>query len=176
MGADFAPIRIDVARMNTSLTCSGRSCSVIDMEVRPIELRDKSDWLRMRSALWSDSSEDHEPETEEFFRQESPIPAVFVAGRPDGRLGGFLECGSRDYAEGYLTSPVGYIEGWWVDPDVRGQRVGALLISAAENWARSQGYTEIASDADLNNEVSQLALRALGYEETQRIVCCRKQL
>jgi GNAT superfamily N-acetyltransferase len=87
-----------------------------------------------------------------------------------------VERGSRDYAEGCLTSPVGYIEGWWVDPDVRGQGLGALLISAAENWARSRGYTEIASDADLNNAISQLAHRALGYEETQRIVCYRKQL
>ena len=146
------------------------------MEIRPIELGDKSEWLRMRTALWPESPEDHEPEIVEFFTQESPIAAIFVADRPDGRLAGFVECGSRAYAEGCLSSPVGYIEGWWVDRDVRGQGVGALLVSAAEDWARSQGYAEMASDADLNNEVSQLAHRALGYDETQRVVCYRKQL
>jgi aminoglycoside 6'-N-acetyltransferase I len=146
------------------------------MKIRPIQLRDKSEWLRMRAALWPESPEDHEPEILQFFTHQSPIAAVFVADRSDGRLGGFLECGPRAYAEGCLTSPVGYIEGWWVDPDVRGQGVGALLVASAEDWARSQGYTEMASDADLHNEASQRAHRALGYDETQRVVCYRKQL
>jgi GNAT superfamily N-acetyltransferase len=35
-------------------------------------------------------------------------------------------------------SPVAYIERWWVDSDFRGQVVGTLLVSAAEDWARSQ--------------------------------------
>jgi aminoglycoside 6'-N-acetyltransferase I len=49
-------------------------------------------------------------------------------------------------------------------------------VEAAENWARLQGYTEMTSDADLHNEVSQRAHRALGYDEAQRAVCYRKTL
>ena len=152
------------------------SHNLVFMDIRPIKPRDRSEWLRMRTVLWPESPEDHEPEIAEFFTGNSRIGAVFVAESSSGRLSGFLECGPRAYAEGCLTSPVGYIEGWWVDPDLRGQGVGALLVSAAEDWARSQGYTEMASDADLHNEVSQLAHRALNYEETQRVVCYRKQL
>jgi aminoglycoside 6'-N-acetyltransferase I len=146
------------------------------MQVRPAKHDDKPAWLRMRTALWPESPGDHEPELTAYFAGESPIAAVFVVERPDGRLAGFLECGVRAYAEGCATSPVGYIEAWWVDPDVRGRGLGALLVSAAEDWARSRGYSEMASDADLYNEVSQLAHQRLGYEETQRLVCYRKQL
>ena len=104
------------------------------------------------------------------------IGAVFVVESSGARLSGFLECGPRAYADGCSTSPVGYIEGWWVDPDSRGQGVGSLLVSAAEAWARSRGYTEMASDAKLGNALSQRVHKTLGYVETQRVVCYRKQL
>jgi aminoglycoside 6'-N-acetyltransferase I len=91
------------------------------MIVRLVEREDKSEWLRMRTALWPESPGDHEPEISEFLVRERPGTAVFVAEQGDGHLCGFIECGSRAYAEGCLTSPVGYIEGWWVDPDFREQ-------------------------------------------------------
>ncbi len=96
--------------------------------------------------------------------------AVFVADRRDGRLGGFLEAGSRPYADGCAFSPVGYIEGWYVDPDLRQQGVGRALVEAAENWARGRGYREIASDCVFENEVSFKAHHHLGYQEANRLV------
>jgi len=47
--------------------------------------------------------------------------------------------GVRNYAEGCETSPVAFIEGWYVDPDVRQSGLGGKLIDAAENWARAEG-------------------------------------
>lgn len=158
------------------MTAAIPSHTVVLMKIRSLDPRDKSEWLRMRTALWPESPQDHEPEIKQFFAGSSPIAAVFVAQRTGGRLAGFLECGRRAYAEGSQTSPVGYIEGWWVDPEARHQGIGALLVSSAEDWALSQGYTEMASDADFDNEVSQRAHRALGYDETRRVVCYRKQL
>ena len=46
----------------------------------------------------------------------------------------------RSYGEGCETSPVGYIEGWYVDPDLRQKGLGGLLFQAAEDWARSEGH------------------------------------
>ena len=102
--------------------------------------------------------------------------AVLVAARESGKLAGFVEIGSRTYAEGCETSPVAFIEGWYVDPDVRRTGLGRRLIEAAENWAVEHGYAEIASDTELENEISLKAHLALGYREVERQICFRKPL
>jgi len=71
---------------------------------------------------------------------------------------------------------VGYLEGWYVSPEHRRAGIGRKLVQAAEDWARSKGCTEMASDAELHNTQSQQAHRRLGYEEVERIVCFRKSL
>jgi aminoglycoside 6'-N-acetyltransferase I len=63
-----------------------------------------------------------------------------------------------------------------VDPDVRRRGYGGALLAAAENWARGRGYTEIASDALLDNSVSLEAHTRSGYEVVERIVQFRKSL
>ncbi len=102
--------------------------------------------------------------------------AVFVAERANGELVGFIEVGTRPYAEGCETSPVAYIEAWYVAEEVRRKGVGRMLFEAAENWARAQGLSEIASDALIDNEVSIAAHKALGYKEVERIVCFMRRL
>lgn len=101
---------------------------------------------------------------------------VFVAVRPDGSVCGFVEAGSRPYADGCETSPVGYVEGWYVDPDVRREGYGRALLEAAEDWARAAGYQEMASDALIDNEMSRMAHLASGYEEVGRVIQFRKSL
>jgi aminoglycoside 6'-N-acetyltransferase I len=71
---------------------------------------------------------------------------------------------------------VGYIEGWYVAPDLRGMGIGRRLVQAAEDWARSNGCREMASDCTLDNDLSLRAHLALGYEETERLVHFRKVL
>jgi aminoglycoside 6'-N-acetyltransferase I len=101
---------------------------------------------------------------------------VFVSLRGDGSVSGFVEVGARPYADGCETSPVGYIEAWFVDPDVRRMRHGQALLAAAEEWARERGYREMASDAVIDNTVSHAAHRKAGYEEVERVVQFRKSL
>jgi aminoglycoside 6'-N-acetyltransferase I len=47
------------------------------------------------------------------------------------------------------------------------------LVEAAEDWARLRGFSEIASDTQLDNGASQAAHAALGYEDAERVVCFR---
>jgi aminoglycoside 6'-N-acetyltransferase I len=49
-------------------------------------------------------------------------------------------------------------------------------VEAAETWARLRGFTEIASDTQLANHLSQDAHAALGFEEAERLVSFRKSL
>ena len=105
-----------------------------------------------------------------------PDAAVFVLERDNGGLAGYVEVGARSIVDGCLSSPVGYIEAWFIDADVRRNGHGRALLEAAEKWARSQGYTEMGSDALLWNEVSHAAHKASGYEEVDRVVTFRKSL
>ena len=82
----------------------------------------------------------------------------------------------RDYAEGCSGSRIGYIEGWYVEPELRRQGLGGQLVQAAEHWARELGLAEMASDCEIDNAVSFRAHTALGYQEVGRIICFRKAL
>ena len=146
------------------------------MTIRPVALGDSAEWLRMRTALWP--ADDHDVEIAEFFNSgASPqLAAVLVAVRPSGGLAGFIELGLRTYAEGCESSPVPYIEGWYVDEDVRRTGIGTALVRAGEDWARSLGHREMASDVELENDRSLRMHRALGYEEVERLVCFRRDL
>jgi aminoglycoside 6'-N-acetyltransferase I len=146
------------------------------MKIRAVEPRDAAEWLRMRDALWP--GDGHHGEIEEYFRSGgSPLlTMVLVAEREANGLSGFLELGLRTYAEGCESSPVPFIEGWYVDADRRKLGIGRALVRAAEEWARSRGHTEIASDVELENDVSITAHGALGYEEVSRLVCFRRAL
>jgi aminoglycoside 6'-N-acetyltransferase I len=138
---------------------------------------DRPEWLRMRRRLWDDCPEaEHEREIDEYLRE--PVNRVFLAERPGGGLCGFLEAAIHPWAVGCdeAEGPVGYIEGWYVDADVRRRGVGRALVEAAERWARTQGCRQMASDTQLDNPISQEAHGALGYRETYRLVYFRKDL
>ena len=119
-------------------------------------MSDRADWLRMRQALWADCPDDQQAiEMGEIL--SSDVDEVFVAERPDGRLCGFLEAAIRSRANGCDSTPVGYIEGWYVDEDVRRRGVGRALVEAAEAWARSKGCRQMASDAERWYKISHQA-------------------
>lgn len=99
-----------------------------------------------------------------------------MAVRPSGGLCGFLEASIRPFDEGCHTRPVGYVEGWYVDADVRRRGIRRGLVAAAERWAVEQGCREMASDAHPENSVSLAAHQALGFEESSRAVHLRKRL
>jgi aminoglycoside 6'-N-acetyltransferase I len=145
------------------------------MRVRPFESSDWDEWRRMDIALDpGNDSDDLEADMRAMLAR--PDYAVFIAERPDGSVCGYVEVGSRAYADGCSSSPVGYIEGWYVDPDVRRSGYGRALLAAAETWARERGYTEMASDARLGNTVSLEAHVRSGYAVVDRIVQFQKPL
>jgi aminoglycoside 6'-N-acetyltransferase I len=147
----------------------------MDLTIRRGHAGDIFEWLRMRILLWPHLT----PDDAQFDMDDmlaDPEQALFVAARSDGCLGGFLEASTRKFADGCETSPVGYIEGWFVDEDLRGHGIGAALIRAAEEWARGTGCEEMASDTWLDNDASIAAHKRLGYQEMERLVHFAKRL
>lgn len=106
------------------------------------------------------------------------MPLVyFVAEDEGGAVVGFVEVGLRSTADGCdWARAVGYVEGWYVAESHRRRGVGAQLIAAAENWAREQGCTEMASDTQIENTQSLKAHLRLGYEIAERSILFRKNL
>jgi aminoglycoside 6'-N-acetyltransferase I len=138
--------------------------------IRAAETVDDEEWLRLRSALWPDSSRaDHLADMDEI-RVPASRQFAFVAARESGGLGGFVEVSIRPYADGCSTKPVGYLEGWYVDPDLRRKGVGAALVHAAEAWAAASGCVEMGSDCLLDNETGLSSHLGIGYEEVERAI------
>lgn len=147
------------------------------MKIRPITTTDAAEWTRLRHALWPHHTmQQLRAEVDAYFTRQATDEEVFVIDLGQDQLGGFLELSTRNYAEGCKSDRVAYIEGWYVEADLREQGLGGQLVSTAEDWATQQDLTEIASDCLLDNDISLQAHLALGYEEVERQICFRKAL
>lgn len=142
--------------------------------VRTITSKDWFDWRRMRQTLWPGCPPNQHTQEMKAILADCENQAVFGIPHPDGGLCGFLEASLRKYAEGCMTSPVGYIEGLYVDPDFQRRGAGRSLVQRAEDWARQKGCREMASDCLIDNPISLAAHLALGYQEVERAIHFRK--
>lgn len=143
--------------------------------VRPATRTDIPAWAELRARLWPEGSvSEHGSELPAWLARDDACSRVAVAA--DGRLVGFLEGQLRSHADGCATSPVGYLEGWFVLPGHRRAGVGRALLASFEAWARDRGCSELASDAWPENEGGLEAHRRLGFEEVDRVVTLRKAL
>jgi aminoglycoside 6'-N-acetyltransferase I len=151
------------------------------IHIRLANLSDRSTLAALFHALWPDGPvEEHAHELEAILSGNPPgtLPlVVFVAEANDKSLLGFLEVGLRSHADHCDPAhPVGYVEGWYVTDAHRNRGIGKQLLAAAEDWARSQGCTEMASDTQIGNELSQRVHQSLGYEIVERAILFRKAL
>ena len=143
--------------------------------VRPVQQTDLQEWFRLRQMLWDELSEqEHQDEMLDIYEHtDSQLVLVAETG---GKLVGFLEASIRPFVEDCHTDHVGYLEGWFVENDFRRYGIGRDLVRNAERWARKKGCTEMASDAEVGNDLSLAAHQKIGYEETSRLVHLRKDL
>jgi aminoglycoside 6'-N-acetyltransferase I len=163
---------------------STRGVSVAGVRIRNVRSSDADQWLALRAALWpEEGTASLTNAVQRFFTESHSTPGlmpeavlVAVVDEPTPTLVGFAEVSRRPYAEGCDTTPVGFLEGWYVTRGHRRRGVGRALVAAAEEWARELGCSEFASDAVAENLVSAEAHRALGFEEVEIIRCFRKSL
>ena len=107
---------------------------------------------------------------------DSPESAVFLLY--DGGIAiGFAQCQLRhDYVEGTDSSPVGYLEGIFVEEAYRNKGYAKELLKQCEAWAKDMGCTEFASDCELENTGSLAFHLKMGFEEANRVICFTKKL
>lgn len=138
----------------------------------------QNDWqaaLTLSRKLWPDS--DPEKWGAEFSALlENPEAAVFLDWQENTPMG-YAQCQlRRDYVEGCEASPVGYLEGLYVEPEHRGTGLAGRLLERCQEWSREMGCREFASDCELENEQSRRFHLKNGFEEANRIICFVKKL
>ena len=143
--------------------------------VQKATIDDKHILAKMAVQMW-DSHTVEELETEFTKNLNSDNSAFFIKYENNMPIG-FAQCGLRmDYVEGTKSSPVGYLEGIFVKPEYQNKGYARELLSACENWAKSKGCIEFASDCELDNDKSLMFHMAMGFEEANRVICFRKSL
>ena len=101
----------------------------------------------------------------------------FVAYSVSREAVGLAEASVRhDHVNGTESSPVAFLEGLYVVPQARRRGIAASLVHRMCDWAQGVGCRELASDAVLENSISHVVHRALGFEETERVVFFRRRL
>lgn len=125
--------------------------------------------------LWPDHTrEEFYQEMEQLISQPDSI--VLLAFYDNVAIG-FAQCELRyDYVEGTHSSPVGYLEGLFVKEDFRKQGFARKLVKRCEEWAKSKGCREFASDCELENRESLAMHLNLGFNEANRIICFKKEI
>ena len=131
----------------------------------------------MRRALWPDCpAGEHQQEMTATVAAPDRFGA-WLARDPAHRACGLAEaCVRSDYVNGTDSTPVAFLEGLYVTPAARRRGIARELVAAVAAWGRARGCRELASDTPLANEASQAMHRALGFEETERVVYFRKTL
>ena len=95
----------------------------------------------------------------------------------DNKPIGFAQCGLRyDYVEGTSSSPVGYLEGVYIEEQYRKNGYARQLVESCIQFSKEKNAKEFASDCELDNTASLLFHKALGFEEVNRVICFKKDI
>lgn len=145
------------------------------MMIKKASIEDSKKASELAILLWpSHEISDLEKEMINYIISDSS--AVFIYFNESIPVG-FVQCSLRnDYVEGTKSSPVGYLEGIYVKAEHRKKGIGKKLLTQCEEWAKSKGSREFASDCELNNTESLKFHLQIGFEEANRIICFKKNL
>ena len=134
----------------------------------PVTKENELRWAELCVALWPEHT------VEDMLRERSgggllQNEFLYMSG---GEAAAFLSLSLRhDYVEGTDSSPVGYLEGIYVKPEMQGKGVGRELTEFAKAWSRERGCSALASDCELYNEESRMFHEKVGFREENRIIC-----
>lgn len=99
--------------------------------------------------------------------------AVFVAVVPRAGVVGWIAVALRDLI---TDSARADIDGLIVDDEYRGNRIGQLLVEAAENWARRRGCTSMRLVSNVVRERAHEFYKRLGYDVIKTQHAFKKRL
>lgn len=139
------------------------------MQYQKLKKKDFENWLEMTLTLWPDhKKEDLKKELQDIIKSKKE--ETFIA-KDDSKYVGFINISLRyEYIEGSKTSPVGYVEGIYIEPKYRKKGIASELLKHGEKWAKQKGAQEMASDTGLKNKISQNFHKKLDFKVADTIV------
>ena len=136
------------------------------MKIKTVNEQTLSIWASFASQVWRTN----EQELIEKFRNNK-FPHEFLYFSSSEEPVAWISLSLRhDYVEGCQNSPTAYLEGIFIIPDYRSQGIGDKLLSFAISWAENRGISQLASDVEFDNQLSQNFHVTYGFREVGRTV------
>ncbi len=121
------------------------------MKIKIVNEQTLSIWASFASQVWRTN----EQELIEKFRNNK-FPHEFLYFSSSEEPIAWISLSLRhDYVEGCQNGPTAYLEGIFIIPDYRSQGIGDKLLSFAISWAENRGISQLASDVEFDNQLSQ---------------------
>ena len=136
------------------------------MKIKTVNEQTLSIWASFASQVWRTN----EQELIEKFRNNK-FPYEFLYFSSSEEPIAWISLSLRhDYVEGCQNGPTAYLEGIFISPNYRSQGIAEELLHFAEGWAKSRGISQLGSDAELDNLLSQKFHIKHGFREVSRTV------
>ena len=154
-----------MTRQNRRFESTRTSRTDSSLTIRQAQISHQDEIAKMCALLWPEASiEEHRQEIGRVLTSGmyGTLPAmILISYREEETPHGFLQVGLRSHADGCdPAQPIGFVEGWFVYEQFRGQGIGKALMRAAENWAHNHGGKEMASDTWIDHASSMKAPEA----------------
>lgn len=136
------------------------------MTIRAVNEQTLSIWASFASQVWQTKEQ---VLIEKFSNNEFPFEFLYYSQSEEPIAWISLSL-RHDYVEGCQANPVAYLEGIFISPNYRSQGIAKELLHFAEGWAKSRGISQLGSDAELDNLLSQKFHIKHGFREVSRTV------
>lgn len=150
-----------------------------NLNIKAVGPADFEDWVELALELWppEDNSDREDMRNTLTNILNAERETGWLVRNKSGEAIAFMNLSlRRDYVPGATQSPVTFVEGIYIRPPYRHQKIGTALIQWAEQWARQQGCVELASDALIENQDSYQFHTKVGFKEVERVVYFIKSL
>ncbi len=145
------------------------------MTIKKASVNDIKDLLSMQIELWGEQKAESlkQKDMEMLFGEKN----CFFLAYDEKKVIGFGEGSIRsEYVEGAKTSPIGYLEGIYVNKEYRHTGVGGQLMKEVEKWCGQRGCSEFASDTGIDNVKGIQFHESNGFREVAKIICYVKKI
>lgn len=145
------------------------------MKLVPISEKDFPTWQEMRKALYPVKSDEYQRVEMAQRIASEDWHCQFLMNESYEPIG-LVELSFRNIVDSCLCSPVPYVEALYIKPEYRRKGLARKIMAKLVRWCREEGYSELATDTELANGQAQEFYRAIGFEETDRVVSFRRKI